>query len=147
MTILLLQVSLAYADAPPHKPLKALSKKEIRIQKRLERREARKIKRRKRKIKRAKRFLNSRIGKWLLKRQLLRAEKQHKRKSDRRRKLWKASLVFLLVGLGVLLIALVVAGLPVGAGVGQYLLVGAFGILGVISLIISSFMFIVGFTV
>ena len=144
--ILLLQFSLAYADAPPNKPLKALSKKEIRIQKRLERREARKIKRQKRKIKRAKRFLNSRLGKWLMKKAIKKTEKRARSKSDERHKLWKLSLIFLLLGVvlfGVAMLILVSA--PAGlAGLASLLPAGLVALASGLSLLGSLVTFIIG---
>jgi len=80
--LLLLNISLVCADAPPAKSFKTFSKKEIRYQKRLERRQLRKLRRQERKLKQTKRFLKSRVGKWLIKRALLRG--RYNRKSDRR---------------------------------------------------------------
>ncbi|EAY28122.1 hypothetical protein [Microscilla marina] len=58
--------------APVTKPL---SKKELRAAKKT----ARKARRTERKIKKAKKFLNSRVGKWLIKRSIKKAEKRKKR--------------------------------------------------------------------
>ncbi|WP_299460884.1 hypothetical protein [uncultured Microscilla sp.] len=54
---------------------KTLSKKELRAAKKA----ARKARRTERKIKRAQKFLNSRVGKWLIKRSVKKAEKRKKR--------------------------------------------------------------------
>lgn len=54
------------ADAPSPNYSSILSKKEIRRQKRAERRKLRKIRRQQRRIKRLKNFLNSRFGRWVL---------------------------------------------------------------------------------
>lgn len=57
-----------FADAPPPNYSSILSKKEIRKQKRTEKRKLHKIRRQQRRIKRLKKFLNSRFGRWVLRR-------------------------------------------------------------------------------
>lgn len=64
--ILSFSMSLSvYADAP-NQTRQKLTKKELRVQRRLEKRQARKLRRRQRKIKRVERFLKSKLGKNLL---------------------------------------------------------------------------------
>ena len=91
LIILCLFTSLsAYADAP--NPTTPPTPKELRLQKRLKKRSARKLRRQQRKLKRVNRFLKSRLGKWLLKRALRKA-------SNRKKKIVLIiGLVFLLIG-------------------------------------------------
>ena len=66
LILLLTCLSTIYADAPPPNYSSVLSKKEIRRQKRIERRKLRKTRRQQRRIKRVEKFLKSRRGKWFL---------------------------------------------------------------------------------
>ena len=135
--LLLFNVSLVYADAPPAKPLKTLSKKEIRLQKRLKRREARKLRKRARKIKRVKRFLNSRLGKWMIKKAL----RNTKKKVIDREEFWKASLILLAIGVGLLIVFVLILGSSPGlAGLAAL----PFGILGLAFLFVSFIAFLIG---
>ncbi|OJJ19334.1 hypothetical protein BKI52_21210 [marine bacterium AO1-C] len=65
-----------YNEAP------SLSKKERRIQRKLIKKQRRKMRR----IKRTKKFLNSRLGKWMIKRAIIKAKKRYAKRVKRLRK-------------------------------------------------------------
>ncbi|OJJ16610.1 hypothetical protein BKI52_32365 [marine bacterium AO1-C] len=144
--ILLLNVSWAYADAPPVKQVKVLSKKESRLQRRLERRQARKLKRQERKVKRAKRFLNSRLGKWIFKKVIRKAVKQREKRARKTKDTVKVGLILLAIGGGLLLtVLLIAAGGSFGFSGGIVLALLWF--LGLASLIVSGVAFIIALLV
>jgi small-conductance mechanosensitive channel len=110
-----------YADAP-NQTRQKLTQKELRAQRRLEKRQARKLRRRQRKIKRVERFLKSRLGKWLLKRALRKA-------SNRKKKIvLTIGLVLLLIGglmyIGLLTSTGIIAALILGLNTAIFLLAG-----------------------
>ena len=74
--LLILNPLLVWADAPPTQSQEALSRQEIRRQKRIQRREARKLRRRQRRMSKARRFLRSRAGKRLQRRLYEKARKK-----------------------------------------------------------------------
>lgn len=122
LVLLLTSILTTYADAPPPGYPSILSKKEIRRQKRAERRKLRKAKRQQRRKKRVAKFLKSRRGKWFLVRFFDKLFDCHILPSYfTRHELWRASVCCLKWLLGALILtiifgALLLLGTEMGIG-------------------------------
>ena len=103
-----------FADAPPPNYSSILSKKEIRRQKRIERRKLRKTRRQQRRIKRLKKFLNSRLGRWILRKLLKKHPEGSKLRGSGKQRFWHLLFADGLIyyAVGALLLGFLVQGAP-----------------------------------